>query len=484
VVDRAPAAGIGSENGIHPFFRPFIFRFEDSLEAADHVLRVAWRLNRLGVQRAVYRSVAAVLIAATAAAVCAAYLPPVWFRALLGILVVSGIAIVTASAFGLKSHWARAVDAARWVESRVGLEDRLLTLVSASPQARTSRLWPELVRDNEVQLPRWRDRPLDIPNVPRSLAAMVAAVILALVFLVPWDRDDFEPPPLGLAPSSQPGPGPQQAAQQPKSSIPPEPGSAVVHGVGGDGASGSQSGPSSAMAAVDQIQSELDRAFRRSFGGQVVTGKPEQPDVPEEEEATAFRGDSPESGIGDTESQPGGAQPAEGLARREDGAATGPAVKSLDPGGDGSSGGSGKSGASARPAKPGGEGSEKKDARGSATQKKSGTGDGPKAVADGAAAGASGAGGAGAGSGKATGPLLADAPLTLSGDRQSASFALTLGAAAGKAGDDGEAELVAAPRSRIAEGQRGEQAADRQVRREEVPPEYEGIVKRVFERGR
>lgn len=441
-------------------------------------------MNRLGLQRAVYRSVAAVLIVMTAAAVCAAYLPPVWFRALLGVLVVSGVAIVTASAFRLRSGWARAIDAARWIEKRVGLEDRLLTLVSASPHARASRLWPELVQDNEAQLPRWRDRPLDIPSVPRSIAAMIVAVLLALVFLVPWEDDPTpEMPPLGLSPKSEPapGPGPQQAMP---GSAPPEPGSAVVHGAGGDGASGSQQGPSSAMAAVDQIQSELNQAFRRSFGGQVVAGKPEE-SVPDEEEATAFRGDSPESGIGETESQPGGAQPAEGLARREDGAATGPSVKSLDPGGEGSSGG-GKTGANARPSKPGTEGKgEKKDGPGSASQRKKGGGeDAPKVIADGAAAGAAGAGGAGAGAGKATGPLLADAPLTLSGDRKSASFALTLGAAAGKGGDDGDADMVVAPRSRIAAGQRGEQAADRQVRREEVPPEYEGIVKRVFERGR
>jgi hypothetical protein len=478
VVDRGRAAGILSVSGIHPFFRPFTSLFEDSLEAADHVVRVAWRLNRLGLQRAVYRSVAAVLLAMTVAAVCAAYLPPVWFRALLGVLVVTGLAIVTASAFGLRSGWARAVDAARWVESRIGLEDRLLTLVSASPQARSSRLWPELVRDNEVQLPRWRDRPLDIPKVPLNLATMVVAAILALVFLVPWGNETAQdPPPFAFQPKPEPGPGPQQATV---GGVPPEPGAVVVHGAGGDGASGAQTAQSSAMAAVDQIQAELDQAFRRSFGGQVVTGKPEQ--TAPEEAATAFRGDSPESGIGETESQSGGAPPAEGLARREDGAATGPSVKSLEPGGDGSSSGSGQSGANARPAKPGG--TEKKDARGNAVQKKKGGGEGPKAIADGTAAGAAGAGGAGAGSGKATGPLLADAPLTLSGDRQSARFTLTLGAAAGKGGDDGEAELIAAPRARIAAGDRGEQAADRQVRREEVPPEYEGIVKRVFERGR
>jgi hypothetical protein len=44
--------------------------------------------------------------------------------------------------------------------------------------------------------------------------------------------------------------------------------------------------------------------------------------------------------------------------------------------------------------------------------------------------------------------------------------------------------MVAVPHSRIAAEERGAQAADRQVRREEVPPEYEGIVKRVFERNR
>ena len=44
--------------------------------------------------------------------------------------------------------------------------------------------------------------------------------------------------------------------------------------------------------------------------------------------------------------------------------------------------------------------------------------------------------------------------------------------------------MLTLPQGHIASGERGAQAADRNVRREEVPPEYEGIVKRVFERNR
>jgi hypothetical protein len=418
-----------------------------------------------------------VLLAATGATVAAAYLSPVWFRVLFALLVVAAVAVLTGSAFRLHGRWSRAVEAARWVEARVGLEDRLLTLVTASPAARGSRLWPELVQDNESYLPRWKDARLDIPAVPRSVWLLAVAVVLAAIFLVPWRSEEMQTPlamprPVTLAPGA---PQAEVAARRP-----PEPGAAVVRGADGGGADAveRESAPLG-MAAIDRIQGQLDEAFRRSFGGQVMMAEREE--AQDREEATAFRGDSPEAGIGETESQPGGAVPAEGLARREDGTASGPSVKSLEPSGDGRAQGGGQNARKARPAAGGGQSGEGKAG---AARRKKGEGDGPTAVADGRGEGAGGAGGAGAGSGKATGPLLADQPLTLTGGRQSAQFTLTLGAAPGKGGDDGEADMVSAPTGRIATGERGAQAADRNVRREEIPPEYEGIVKRVFERNR
>jgi len=428
-------------------------------------------------QRATYRSVATVLLAATAAAISAAYLAPIWFRALFALLLVAGLAVVTASAFLLHSRWAQAKEAARWIEQRVGLEDRLLTLVTASADARSSRLWPELLQDNEAHLPRWRGARLDIPAVPWSLGTVVIAAILAATFLVPWTRD--LPPPLGIPSPAALGPG--ALAEQVPGRDPPLPGTAVVQGAGGEGDAAERDAAALAMAAIDKVQGQLDERFRRSFGGQVMAGEADQAQHPKEDEQTAgFRADSPESGIGESESQPGGAQPAEGLGRREDGATTGPAVKSLEPGGDGRASGGGQSARKAQAAKPGGE---EGSGKAGATGKRSGGGDGPKAVADGRSEGSGGAGGAGAGAGKASGPLLADKPLTLTGGRQAAQFTLTLGAASGFEGE-GEGDMVAVPHSRIAAGERGAQAADRQVRREEVPPEYEGIVKRVFERNR
>jgi hypothetical protein len=454
--------------------------FEAPLEAVDQVARVAWRLNRLGLQRATYRSVAAVLFAASVAAVSAAYLAPVWFRALFALLVVVWLTVLTASVIRLWSHWARPVEAARWVEDRVGLEDRLLTLVTAPADARGSRLWPELLQDNQVHLPRWKDARLDIPTVPWSLGALVIAAALAAIFLVPWGEREL-PPPLGIPSPSAFGPG--ALAEQVPGRDPPLPGNAVVHGGNGAAEDAEQDGTALAMAAIDRIQGELDERFRQSLGGQVMADEPDEAPSAEADEPTAgFRADAPEAGIGETESKPGGAQPAEGLARREDGATTGPAVKSLEPSGGGRGGAGGKGPRKARPAKSGGEEGAGKAGR---TAKRGGTGDGPKAVADGKSESSAGAGGAGAGAGKATGPLFADAPLTLSGGRKAAQFTLTLGAApgAGREGEE-ETEMLTLPQGHIAAGERGTQVADRNVRREEIPPEYEGIVKRVFERNR
>lgn len=467
----------GPRVGISPVFPRFLFRSEDLLEAVEHVGRVAWRLNRVGLQRAAYRSAATVLLGATGAAVCAAYLEPVWFRVLFASVVVLGLAVVVGSLVVLRTRWADPRGAARWVEARVPLEDRLLTLVTAAPETRRSRLWSELEQDNRAQLPRWRDEKLGIPAVPANLVAFLVALVLAAIFLVPSseEREPLIPPPGVPSPD-----GPAGAAQQATAGRPaPAPGAAVVRGA--DGHAGTEGGASeassSALAAVDRIQADLGEAFRRSFGGQIVSGEREEPEPGSE--ATAFRGDSPEAGIGETESQPGGAPPAEGLARREDGTATGQEVKSLEPGGQGRSGAGGQGG-KARPSQE--SGSDRKQGGDGSGRKTGGKGEAPSAIADGSG-GAGSSGGAGAGSAKATGPLLADAPLTLSGGREQARFTLTLGAAAGKGGE-GDAEMVSAPRGRIAAGERGEQAADSNIRREDVPPEYEGIVKRVFERSR
>src|SRR4029434_8993694 len=98
--------------------------FEASLEAVDQVARVAWRINRLGLQRATYRSVATVLLAPTAAAISAAYLAPIWFRALFALLLVAGLAVVTASAFILHSRWAQVREAVSRLEQRGGVAAR------------------------------------------------------------------------------------------------------------------------------------------------------------------------------------------------------------------------------------------------------------------------------------------------------------------------------------------------------------------------
>ena len=263
----------GPPGRISPVFHGFLSIPRISLEAVEHVGQVAWRLNRVGLQRAVYRSAATILLAATLAAVCAAYLEPVWFRVLLASLVVLGLAVIATSALLLRSGWAASLEAARWVEEHVPLEDRLLTLVSASPEAQRSRLWPELVRDNQGHLARWRDERLGIPAVPADLVPLAIALVLAALFLVPWDErvePRPEPPLLPSLPEPM-GATPPEPAGRPA----PAPGSAVVRGASGGATAEGPAGldAPSALAAVDQIQADLGEAFRRSFGGQIVAGE-------------------------------------------------------------------------------------------------------------------------------------------------------------------------------------------------------------------
>ncbi|MFM7736650.1 MAG: hypothetical protein ACKPBU_11810, partial [Alphaproteobacteria bacterium] len=123
-----------------------------------------------------------------------------------------------------------------------------------------------------------------------------------------------------------------------------------------------------------------------------------------------------------------------------------------------------------------------RDARGQGGQpprSSDGRQDAPVGDGDATGAKAPGGGGSAAGSGKG-GAMLASHPL-VENAHQSARFALTLGAGRRDAapGHDGTPDD---PHATIAEVARGEQAAERHVRHEQIPAEYERVVKRVFAR--
>ena len=79
-----------------------------------------------------------------------------------------------------------------------------------------------------------------------------------------------------------------------------------------------------------------------------------------------------------------------------------------------------------------------------------------------------------------TGPLFADAPLDRVAGSRDSDFALALGANAGR--DPGGRGAPTQMRSSIARGQTTAQHADQPIRRQNIPPEYENALRRIFER--
>lgn len=447
--------------------------------------RVAHRLNRLEAQRAGFRCLAVALLAASALAACAAWLSQAEFRIALAVLACVTLLVVALSVRALRRRWAGPLEAARWVETKIPLEQRLLTLVSARPADAAARLWPELVADNRAQLRRWRGDHLGIAALPANVLLLLTSLVVAWLFLVPWYEESRSAPEL-------PGRAPAPQAQAPGGEAPGESGPSGLGAQsrlqGGTRGAEDGAGPQAKVAgaattgALAELQSDLAKNFERSLGGSTVLqdggGKSGDGAEPEGERPAVAQ-----SGLGKSEAEEGGRVPDEQMSRREQDDGTGQTVQQ-EGGGEGGSAkarpGPGKSG---RPSDPTEQNPAKGGAQagGRAAPGGDAPADGPLALGneDGTKAHA---GGAGAGSGKATEELLAKKALTLDGGRHKARFSLTLGGAAGKSGSDGPKSMEAHPQSRIAEAAVGPQEADRAVRHEEIPAEYESVVKRIFKR--
>jgi len=446
--------------------------------------QVAHRLNRLATLRVTFRAASAALLGASALAACAAWLSPQEFRLALALVVGLVLLVVALSLRVLRRRWAGPLEAAGWVESKIPLDQRLLTLVSARPRDASARLWPELVADNRKQLGRWRADRLGIAALPANVLLLLASALVAWLFLVPWyDAGSLpELPGRATAPQAQ-TPGGEAPGESGPSGVGPQ--SGFQSGTrGADAGAGPQAKVEGAAptGALAELQSDLKQNFERSLGGSAVLqdGSGKQGDGAEPQ---AERGAVAESGLGKSEAEEGGLVPDEQLARREQDDGSGQTVQQEG----GAQGGSAK----ARP----GEGQRGRQGEPGAQEQKKGGAQAGGRAAPGGDAPADGpmalgnedglkqhAGGAGAGSGKATGDLLAKKPLTLDGGRHKARFSLTLGGIPGKAGSDGPKSMEAQPSSRIADAGTGPQEAARAVRHEEIPAEYEAVVKRIFKR--
>ena len=454
-------------------------------ETALCLAGVATRLNRLAVLRTVFRCLAVVLLAASALAACAAWLSTLQFRGALVALALAASTLVALSIRTLRQRWAHDLEAARWVEHKIPLEQRLLTLVSAPPGGSAARLWPELIADNHAQLPRWRADRLGISALPANVLLLLLALVAAWLFLAPWYGENAAPPEIpGKAVAHPQGDDSVDGAGDKSSPAGPGAQAGLQGGTkGGDGA-----GPqikvdgTAPTGALDQLQSDLAHNFERSLGGSAMlqggSGKAGDGDQPQ-----AQRGAVGESGLGKSKAEEGGRVPDETMARREQDDGTGQAVQHENGGEGGVAKARPGTGEHGRPSDPNAQAPTKggPQAGGRAVPGGKDPADGPLALGD-EKGEKSHSGGAGAGSGKATEALLAKNPLTLNGGRQTAHFSLTLGGATGNADSGGPKTMVAQPRSRIADVERGPQEADRAVRHEEIPAEYEAVVKRIFKR--
>ena len=451
------------------------------METADSLAHVAERLNRVSRERALFWLLGSAAFALAVAAGGASRLSPLAFRVALAGLVAAVLAIGLACALRLRAQRADAIAAARWVEARVALEERLLTLASASSEGRSSRLWPDLEDDNRSHASRWSSAPLGIPRVPANAGFLVAGLAAALLSLLPNADRPSPPPEVATAEESALG-GDTEGAKSPAAG-----GGGLAHGLPAGSAEGATAGDPAAQvaAAVEAVRTDLAQRFDRSIAASVIgrSGGGSPPGGPSDGSQLATRGKPERGGISSTKGEAGGRPPDESLSRLEQDDGSGQPVRAPEPEGGTGAGRPTQSGSN-----PQGSGQEggKGDARGGGAGKAQASGrgnpDAAKVAADLAGNPNGSAGGAGAGAGKATAALLAQKPLTLAGDRQTARFSLTIGAGTRDGKPSEDEGVPTQPKSRIADVTRGTQAADRSVRHEEIPPEYESVVKRIFAR--
>lgn len=446
------------------------------METRSSLDQVRNRLNRAAVQRAACVTVGSGLLLLAASAPIASRVSPSAFGFAAAALAAAWLATVVRAALALRDGRADEVATARWVESRVDLDQRLLSLV-ATPEDGRSALWSALEEDNRDSLPRWADHPLDIPRIPGVAALPVAGLIAALLTLVPLVREPQSPPELATRASEEGGGGADTGAGNEPSAIGAGTTQAPGPPGGGDGPSRTIEG---SAPGGREVRAMLASRFERSVAGRALGPPPPAGAKPPgaSEDPPQAGVDAKRGGVGQTKGQPGGRPPDASLARLESGEG---GAKTMGGAGTGESGtkqgADGKPTGESRPAGP----DASRDGKGKGRPPTGADGKQDAPVGDGDAKGAKapGGGGSAAGTGKG-GAMLASRPLA-ENPHQAARFSLTLGAGRRDAapGHDGTPDD---PHAIIADVARGEQSAERHVRHEQIPAEYERVVKRVFAR--
>jgi hypothetical protein len=404
--------------------------------------KVRRRLNRVALEHALFAAAGTVLLSFAVLAPLAFLLSPRGFAWATWLTFAGVAATVVVLLRSVRTSWVSGAAAAVIIDHRAGLEDRLATLVTADADARSSRLWNFLLRENLRLLPSWAPRRLVPRSLPKSVWYFVCSLLVAA--LVSHRIPRFGP-----------------------WSPPPEPSDPVVAMRGGasEAASAAETGQvAEAARSWRDLPERLRQAILGSQSSRTFAGPipPRTAPVTEDKGGPAVAGSRIENS-GPLRSVPATAETARLAGPPSAGRSTAQAP------------GNRQQAAESQPA------SAAPPARGDPPQGPSFElgelrGDRPRSLARGPVGGAGGGAGAGRGGDRAG----------LFGERQESSrtagsFPLDLDALRGgesnQEGEDGE------PGARVKAPLSPQQRLDDTVRRAQVPAEYEKIVQRIFNRG-
>ncbi|MBI3302551.1 MAG: hypothetical protein HYZ72_10830 [Deltaproteobacteria bacterium] len=385
--------------------------------------------------------------------------------------------------------WTDLNAAARRIDTLAGLKERLSTLVAQLTagvigKPPPSRLWPHLLADNTARLSDWEVQKVAPSRVPWSVLPFLAAFLLALfVASVPLlspssESDPFSLANLGTVLSELPE-RVSQLAEEKLSLLPNPPdqwgGSSIFndHGAGSGQANGKGNeaqgeGRGQEARSLASLPEELQKAIRQALQGlqDKDLDKKEQGTTPSPHDRLALR-------PSDEQKKPDFAVEGKNLPKGKEQQSS-----ARGQGGDGKDGPpSGAGGNMQAPAQGSGiqhldrARLDRKNARGAFQP------DSPQVPGSG---GESGEGGPGAGSG--TDPRLFGNQANLSGGPHTFQLALDATHERGT-GNEVEEKDEGGIIEKSGKSLSQRQSLDDAIRKAQIPPEYEEIVKRLFSRG-
>jgi hypothetical protein len=465
----------------------------------DRLRRIRARFNLYTFQHHLYR-LGAALSLGIAALILGAFLLPPWIFTLAAWPVLTVLAFLTL--FFLRRSvvdWSDVMTSARRIDMRAGLKERLSTLVAQLTagvigKEPPSSLWSQLLTDNLNHLSDWEVKKVAPSRIPWScLPFLVALALVLFIASVPMLSSVHQPEPFSLDNLRNvlaDLPDRLDKMMEERSSLLPDApeqwGNSSLFGDKQPPKEGNAAQPQNSGKETNQPESrslaslpeELQKKIREALKGLEIKEeeKKEPGNVPSDEKQVALRpSDASSQKASDASMQ--GKDP----SGKNQQAAGGGGGKGTQGKGNGPSAESG--GGAQAPAQGSGLQQldrarlDRKNARGQFQP------NAPQAPQVGGRGGESGEGGPGAGSG--TDPHVLGKQTEMGGG--SRSFQLALDATHERVQGENPPEAAAKDEGGIIEkstkslSQR--QSLDDAIRKSQVPPEYEEIVKRLFSRG-